>query len=102
MRLYRDFLRLRHQFPNKQGRSLLRRWTTVLFTARQGQYEELQRSHGVQAADKKAAEWRVEAKEDYGKCNNVNKKPMQDSMLTMMYFVVFNGSRGMEEALGKG
>lgn len=65
MRLYRDFLRLRHQFPNKQGRSLLRRWTTVLFTARQGQYEELQRSHGVQAADKKAAEWRVEAKEDY-------------------------------------
>lgn len=65
IRLYTNFLKLRYQFPNKQGRSVLRRWTTFFFTLRQLQFEQLVRQHGLQHANEHAAQWRRQAAHQY-------------------------------------
>lgn len=67
MRLYRAFLRLRHQFPNKQGRAKLRRWTSTHFALKQLEYDENLRRDGRAVADEIAAQWRREAQQDLGK-----------------------------------
>lgn len=67
IRLYKAFLRLRHQFPNKQGRSKLRRWTATHFGLKQLEYDEISKSEGRLVADKIAAQWRKDAQQDLGK-----------------------------------
>lgn len=66
MQLYKHFLRLRHHFPNKQGRSTLRRWTNALFSLRQLEYDTVATRAGRAQADREAAEWRVDARADLG------------------------------------
>lgn len=64
MQLYRQFLRLRYMFPNKQGRSTLRRWASMFFTMRQGEYERLLIEQGRTNAAKTAQVWRQQARQD--------------------------------------
>lgn len=67
LRLFRSFLRLRHQFPNKQGRSKLRRWTCFFFALNHLQYQRTLAAHGPAAADRLASQWRSDARQDLGK-----------------------------------
>lgn len=62
--LYRSFVRLRHSFPNKKARSILRRWAGVYFRLRVAEYNRLQLTEGTALADAKAAKWRSEALQD--------------------------------------
>lgn len=66
-RLYRSFLRLRHQFPNKQARSILRRWITWHFSLKQHDYQQLVSSKGQANADQAASQWREEGLKQLGK-----------------------------------
>lgn len=66
IRLFRSFLVLRHQYPNKQGRSKLRRWTNLCFSLKQLQYDRIAEQRGAPVADKEAAKWRVQADNHLG------------------------------------
>lgn len=66
MSLYRQFVRLRHQYPNKQGRSKLRRWTDLYFSLKELQYHRLAQQKGRPAAQKEAEKWRTQAQKDFG------------------------------------
>lgn len=62
--LYRRFIRTRHQFPNKKGRSALRRWAGLYFRIRQGEYQRLVASAGKARAGEAASIWRADALQD--------------------------------------
>lgn len=66
VRLCKGFMRVRHSFPNKQGRSKLRRWTNMMFSLRELEYSKLVEQRGECAAETQAAKWRAEAQEDLG------------------------------------
>lgn len=66
MALYRAYLRMRHQFPNKKGRSVMRRWTTFYFRAREAEYARLVQIRGPMLAEAEAQVWCNEARRDLG------------------------------------
>lgn len=64
VRLCKGFMRVRHRFPNKQGRSKLRRWTNMFFALKQLEYHQIVERRGLKVADAQAAKWRAEAHQD--------------------------------------
>lgn len=65
MALYRSFLRLRHEFPSKQGRSVLKRWTQMFFSLRQVEFDKINYEKGPDAAREQSKEWRKDAHDDF-------------------------------------
>lgn len=66
--LYKGFMRLRHHFPNKQGRSMLRRWINMMFSLKQLEYNRISQQKGKMAADQCAVKWRADARKDLSTC----------------------------------
>lgn len=67
MSLYRSFMRLRYRFPSKQGRSVLKRSTSLFFTLRQVEYDAIEEERGTREAQQQSAKWREEAHDDFRK-----------------------------------
>lgn len=66
--LWKGFMRLRHNFPNKQGRSMLRRWINMMFSLKQLEYDSIIQQKGKMMADRCAVKWRADARKDLSTC----------------------------------
>ena len=86
--LYRSFLRLRHSFPNKQARSVLKRWTGLYFRLRQSEYRRISGTEGFAVAEEEARKWRIGARDDLGKYEKGLQLVCQEANVSMQCFVL--------------